>query len=69
MKDKLTLTVERSAIARAKAYVKREGTSLSQIVEQLFNGIGEKSFVDKWYRKVSRSKARPERSEIKLPSS
>ncbi len=48
MKEKLTLTVNRAAIAKAKAYAKREGTSLSQLVEEQFNGLGEKSFAEKW---------------------
>jgi hypothetical protein len=48
MKEKLTLTIDRAAIARAKAFAKRERTSLSQIVETQFNRLGAKSFVEKW---------------------
>ena len=48
MKEKLTLTVDRAAIARAKAFAKRERTSLSQIVEQQFKRLGTESFVEKW---------------------
>jgi hypothetical protein len=48
MKNKLTLTIDRSAIARAKAFAKRERTSLSQIVETQFNRLGTESFVEKW---------------------
>jgi hypothetical protein len=48
MKEKLTLTIDREAIAKAKAFAKRERTSLSQIVETQFNSLGTESFVDKW---------------------
>jgi len=40
MKEKLTLTIDGKAIARAKAFARRERTSLSQIVEQQFNQLG-----------------------------
>jgi hypothetical protein len=48
MKEKLTLTIERNAIARAKAFAKRERTSLSQLVERQFNRLDSESFVQKW---------------------
>jgi hypothetical protein len=48
MKDKLTLTIDRAAIARAKAFARRERTSLSQIVETQFKRLGTESFVEKW---------------------
>ena len=48
MKEKLTLTIDREAIARAKAFAKRERTSLSQLVEKQFNRLGARSFVEKW---------------------
>lgn len=48
MKEKLTLTVDRAAIARAKAFAKKQRTSLSQIVENQFKQLGVESFVDKW---------------------
>ena len=48
MKEKLTLTIDHKAIARAKAFAKRERTSLSQIVERQFNRLGTQSFVQKW---------------------
>jgi hypothetical protein len=44
VKEKLTLKIDRKAVARAK----RERTSLSQIVEQQFNRLGTQSFVEKW---------------------
>lgn len=48
MKEKLTLTIDRAAIARAKAFAKRERTSLSQLVEAQFKQLGTESFVEKW---------------------
>ncbi len=48
MKEKLTLTIDGNAIARAKAFAKRERTSLSELVERQFNQLGTKSFVEKW---------------------
>lgn len=48
MKEKLTLTIDGKAIVRAKAFAKRERTSLSQIVERQFNQLGAQSFVEKW---------------------
>jgi hypothetical protein len=48
VKEKLTLTIEHDAIAKAKAFAKRERTSLSRIVEQQFYRLGGESFVEKW---------------------
>ena len=48
MKEKLTLTIDRAAIARAKAFAKRERTSLSQLVEKQFKRLGSETFVEKW---------------------
>ncbi len=48
MKEKLTLTIDREAIKRAKAFAKKEKTSLSQLVEGQFNRLGGESFVEKW---------------------
>ena len=48
MKEKLTLTIDREAIARAKAFARRERTSLSQLVERQFRRLGAESFVEKW---------------------
>lgn len=47
MKEKLTLTIDGKAIAKAKAFAKRQNTSLSQMVEE-FKRLGVESFVDKW---------------------
>lgn len=51
MKEKLTLTINGKAIAKAKAFAKRQKTSLSKIVENQFDRLGGDSFVDKWYGK------------------
>ena len=51
MKEKLTLTVERGAIVQAKKFARRNGTSLSQIVEDQFRKLGGESFADRWYGK------------------
>ena len=59
MKEKLTLTVERVSIAKAKAYAKRQGTSLSKLVEHQFDRLGEPSFADKWYGKFKVPKEDP----------
>jgi len=48
MKEKLTLTIDDKAIARARAFAKRERTSLSKIIERQFNQLGAQSFVQKW---------------------
>lgn len=48
MKEKLTLTIDRAAIARAKAFARRERTSLSQLVERQFNRLDAESFTRKW---------------------
>ena len=59
MKEKLTLTIDRTAIARAKAFAKREKTSLSQIVETQFKRLGTESFVEKWGGKFKEPPADP----------
>lgn len=37
MKTKLTLTLEKSTIEKAKRYSKRTGKSISRMVEEMFN--------------------------------
>ena len=59
MKEKLTLTIDRAVIARAKAFAKREKTSLSQIVETQFKRLGAESFVEKWGGKFKEPPANP----------
>ena len=59
MKEKLTLTIDRAAIARAKAFAKRERTSLSQLVEKQFKRLGSESFVQKWGGKFKEPLADP----------
>jgi hypothetical protein len=59
VKEKLTLTVERSAIAEAKKFARRNGTSLSQIVEDQFRKLGRESFAKRWYGKFNVPRADP----------
>jgi hypothetical protein len=42
------MTVERSAVANAQKFARRNGTSLSQIVEEHFRTLGCESFVQRW---------------------
>ena len=51
MKTKLTLTVDRETVAKAKKFARRNGTSLSQLVENQFRRLGQESFAEKWYGK------------------
>jgi hypothetical protein len=64
MKEKLTLTIDRKAIARAKSFAKRERTSLSQMVERQFNQLGTQSFVEKWRGRFKEPK--PDPSDARL---
>lgn len=59
MKEKLTLTIDGAAIKRAKAFAKKEKTSLSQLVESQFNRLGGESFVEKWQGKFKLPKPDP----------
>jgi hypothetical protein len=51
MKTKLTLTVDRDVVADAKKFARRNGISLSEMVEDQFRRLSEPSFVEKWYGK------------------
>jgi hypothetical protein len=64
MKEKLTLTIDGKAIARARAFAKRERTSLSQLVERQFNQLGTQSFVQKWRGQFK--EPRPDPSDPRL---
>jgi hypothetical protein len=64
MKEKLTLTIDDKAIARARAFAKRERTSLSKIVERQFNQLGTQSFVEKWRGQFK--EPRPDPSDPRL---
>ena len=64
MKEKLTLTIDREAIVRAKAFAKRERTSLSQLVEKQFKRLGTQSFVEKWRGQFKAPPADP--SDLRL---
>ena len=48
MKDNLTLMINGAASNRAKAFARKEKTSLSQLVESQFNRLEGESFVEKW---------------------
>jgi hypothetical protein len=55
MKAKLTLSIDRSVIDRSKKHAARNGTSLSQLVQDLLEkklAEGEEDFVDKWRGKL-----------------
>lgn len=55
MKAKLTLSIDSSVIDRGKEHAARNGTSLSQLVEDLLErelANGEEDFVDKWRGKL-----------------
>jgi hypothetical protein len=59
VKAKLTLTVEQDAITRAKKFARRNGTSLSQLVEDQFRKLGHQSFTERWYGKFKMPQANP----------
>ncbi|NDA64436.1 MAG: hypothetical protein EBX50_20770 [Chitinophagia bacterium] len=44
MTTKLTLTVEKTIIERAKAYAKRTGRSLSELIESYLENITEENY-------------------------
>lgn len=46
MQAKLTLSIEKSVIEKAKEFAKRNHTSLSQLIEDYFSGITEKESND-----------------------
>ena len=59
VKEKLTLTVERDAIVEAKKFARKNGTSLSKLVERQFQQLGQPSFVEKWYGKFKVPRENP----------
>jgi hypothetical protein len=59
VKKKLTLTVDRSAIAEARKFARRNGTSLSQMVEDQFRRLASGSFTDRWYGKFKAPRPNP----------
>lgn len=46
MQTKLTLSIEKSVIEKAKEFAKRNHTSLSQMIEDYFNSVVKKSSQD-----------------------
>ncbi len=59
MKEKLTLTVEQSAIRDAKEFARQSGTSLSQMVEKQFQQLRRPLFTEQWYGKFGGPKPDP----------
>ncbi len=59
MKEKLTLTIDGDAIARAKAYARKERVSLSHLVERQFRQLEEESFAEKWRGQFTEPAADP----------
>jgi predicted transcriptional regulator len=51
MKTKLTITVDRELLPKAKRYARAQGRSLSSLIEDALRDIAEEkemSFVDRW---------------------
>lgn len=51
MKKKLTITIEEALIPRAKRYARRQGVSLSSLIEDALARMaegGEAGFVERW---------------------
>jgi post-segregation antitoxin (ccd killing protein) len=51
MKTKLTITVDRELLPRAKRYARMRGVSLSSLIEEALRGMGEgesSSFAERW---------------------
>ena len=56
MKNKLTVTVDKELIPKAKAYAKLHGTSLSEIIEETFKKLPSRkgaSFSGRWRGKFA----------------
>jgi hypothetical protein len=51
MKTKLTITVEQDLVPRAKRYARRQGLSLSAVIENALRDLAgpeDRTFVEKW---------------------
>jgi hypothetical protein len=64
MTTKLTLTVEKSIIERAKSYAKNTGRSLSELIENYLETITQESLEDKLSPKLTKIVG-----AVKLPKS
>lgn len=57
MKTKLTITLERDLVPKAKRYAKRRGVSLSSLIEatleEMTRSAESTSFVDRWRGSMS----------------
>ena len=65
MKTKLTITVERDLVPKAKRYAKRRGVSLSSLIEaslqEMTSTEESSSFVDRWRGKMTLAERDDER--------
>lgn len=65
MKTKLTITIDRDLVPRAKRYARRRGVSLSSLIEraleEMTEGEGSVSFVDRWRGSMALSERDDER--------
>lgn len=56
MKTKLNLTIDENLVPRSKAYAKKRGKSVSELVEELLRNATEKggpTFSEKWCGRFS----------------
>ncbi len=64
MKTKLTITVDREILPRAKRYARARGVSLSSLIEDALRGLTEPdrpSFADRWRGRFAPSERDDER--------
>jgi hypothetical protein len=71
MKQRLTLTVERSAVQAARRAARRQGTSIAAIFEQTFAtpAAPTPGFAKRWLKKHPPAKCRPPPSSRKTTDS
>ena len=71
MKQKLTFTVERSAVQAARRAACRQGTSIAAIFEQTFAtpAAPTPGFAERWLKKHPPAKCRPPPSSRKTTDS
>jgi post-segregation antitoxin (ccd killing protein) len=70
MKAKLTITVDRDLVPRAKRYAKQRGVSLSSLIEtaleEMTDTAESRSFVDQWRGSMRLSERDDERTRALL---
>lgn len=67
MKTKINLTINSKLIPRSKNYAKKNGKSVSQLVEELLIKVlseEQNSFTSKWTGKLKISKGNDERTQF-----